>query len=186
MFKKKDQMNKKINRAIIFGLLLPLIPALISLGGMQNKNKEVKISTVNKRTEIKQIEPLQATKIDTIVTSTSSEAKTPQTAPIKATGSCQEAIKVVFVVNHQNMAKAISLAENTSQNPRAISATGDYGCFQINKASHFKNGLWRGKYTFEQVYDPTVNAKLAYEISHSGTYWGAWTTFTSGKYLNYL
>lgn len=179
-------MKSKIKRAILAGIILPLIPIIICLGGMQNKNKEVKIADINKRTEIKQIETQQATKKNKIVTSTTSAVKTPQNAPIKATGSCQEAIMVVFEVSHQNMAKAISLAENTSQNPRAISATGDYGCFQINKASHFKNGLWRGKYTFEQVYDPMINARLAYEISHSGTYWGAWTTFTSGKYLKYL
>ena len=186
MFNKEDQMKPIFKRAIVAGIILPLIPALICLGGMQNKNtNQAKIKSIT-RNEKTQIEPLREAEKTKVVITTTKQENTPQTKPIQAVGSCQDAIKVVFEVNHQNIAKAISLAENTSQNPRAISATGDYGCFQINKASHFRNGLWRGKYTFEQVYDPVINARLAYEISHSGTYWGAWTTFTSGKYLQYL
>ena len=101
--------------------------------------------------------------------------------------ACIAAAKQVFPSDKVPMAIAIMSAEGGR--PDMIpSPTGDYGCWQINKASHYNQttGLWQGTFTFEQVADPTVNAKLAYMISDGGNYWGAWTTYKSGAYLKYL
>ena len=74
--------------------------------------------------------------------------------------------------------------------PKALnqnSATGDYsqGLFQINmigdlgrqrNAQYLKDYASIGYTGPESLYDPKINAKIAYDISHGGTVWGnAWT-----------
>ena len=54
----------------------------------------------------------------------------------------------------------------------AYSPTNDVGLWQIN-------GSWGAMAST----DPVVNARAAVTISHDGTDWYPWTTYTSGAYL---
>jgi hypothetical protein len=38
----------------------------------------------------------------------------------------------------------------------------------------------------EDLFDPATNAKVAYHMSNGGKNWSAWTTYTSGKYQQFL
>jgi len=79
-----------------------------------------------------------------------------------------------------SIAKAICLAESGG-NPNASNPTdnhmswagcmGSYGLFQIN-CSH------------GQVFDPEENVQIAYEMYKSKG-WTPWSTYTSGRYLNF-
>lgn len=87
---------------------------------------------------------------------------------------------------------AIALAEssgdpnNLNNNP----STGDlsYGLWQINMIGAMgpqRRQRW-GLSSNDQLFNPMVNAKAAYDISHGGTVFTDWTTFTSGAYQQYL
>jgi LysM repeat protein len=69
------------------------------------------------------------------------------------------------------MAAEIAMAESGG-NPNAISPTDDYGLWQINAS----NGALA-------TLDPFQNAKSAIILSHDGTDWDPWTTYTSGAYV---
>lgn len=80
------------------------------------------------------------------------------------------------------MAVAISLAETGgSGNPKAVSSTNDYGLWQINQPSHptyFK--------VANQIFDPSFNARAAFNISKGGADWSPWTTYKTGAYKHYF
>jgi len=69
------------------------------------------------------------------------------------------------------MASEIAMAESGG-NPNAISPTDDYGLWQINAS----NGALA-------TLNPFQNAKSAIILSHDGTDWEPWTTYTSGAYI---
>lgn len=109
------------------------------------------------------------------------------TEPIKVQQSeptqenvCIAAMKQVFPKDTWAIATAVMTAENRKHNPNALSKTGDRGCFQINE-SHLDmtNSL-------EAMFNPEENIRLAYSISHQGTDWSGWTTYTSGAYKRFL
>ncbi len=52
--------------------------------------------------------------------------------------------------------------------PYAVSATNDYGLMQIN-------GVHRAKYAGRDIFDPTVNAEVAWQV-YLGSGFRAWTT----------
>ena len=165
---------------IIAVILAIIVPALVIAQSQTNQNQKQK--------EVKK-------NIEKVITPVREEEK--PIAPVAAIApvakvstngdACLDAMQKVFPKETWQMAKAIHLAEGGQPN-MIPSASGDYGCWQINKSAHFdgKGGLWCYKYTFAQVADPIVNAKIAYELSMGGKNWSAWTTYTSGKYLKYL
>ena len=67
------------------------------------------------------------------------------------------------------------------------SETGDnsYGLFQINMVGDMGPARLEkyGLESNEDLFDPEVNARVAYEISGGGKSWGAWTTFEKAKAL---
>lgn len=71
---------------------------------------------------------------------------------------------------YEHIAAQIATAESGG-NPNAISPTNDYGLWQIN-------GSWGAMASL----DPITNAHSAVTISHDGTDWSPWTTYTSGAY----
>lgn len=73
---------------------------------------------------------------------------------------------------------AIAMRESGG-NPRAISATHDYGLFQINRAAHHRSKLWKdGK-----MLDRDYNAKVAAHFSNLGKNWSAWDISGTGQHL---
>lgn len=81
------------------------------------------------------------------------------------------------------IAVAIALAESGG-NPRATHQNTDrhrsidYGLWQIN-------GFWHREYDTVQLLDPAYNARAMAAISKGGTDWGAWTTYSSGRWREY-
>lgn len=77
------------------------------------------------------------------------------------------------------IAAAIALAESGGNpNARALTPKEDSrGFWQINTFAHQGYG---------NLYDPSTNASAMYAISNGCTNWRPWTTFTSGKYLQFL
>ena len=82
--------------------------------------------------------------------------------------------------------KAESGGRANAFNPRGKDLS--YGLFQINMLG--KMGPDRrkkfGLSSNEDLFDPLTNAKVAYAISKEGTNWNPWTTYTSGKYQQFL
>jgi hypothetical protein len=73
--------------------------------------------------------------------------------------------------SHAFMAAEIAMAESGG-NPNAISPTSDYGLWQINSSNA----------PGQEMLNPEANAREAIALSHDGTDWYPWTTYTSGAY----
>lgn len=95
-----------------------------------------------------------------------------------------ERLETAFAV-----AKAESNARPKAYNP-PTNNTGDnsYGIFQINMIGDLGPDR-RERYSLkrnEDLFDPDRNARIAFEMSNNGKDWGKWTTFTGGKYKEFL
>jgi hypothetical protein len=94
--------------------------------------------------------------------------------------------KAGFTGSDITTAVAIAIAESglviKAYNPETSSGTvqgsGSRGLWQIYGAAH-------PEYNSDDVYDPQTNANAAYAVYKSQG-WGAWTTWSSGDYLQYL
>ena len=60
-------------------------------------------------------------------------------------------------------------------NPGAISHTGDYSVFQINKST------WYGTYDWKRILDPGYNVNVGWAMSKHGTYWWPWVVYANGN-----
>ena len=60
-------------------------------------------------------------------------------------------------------------------NPGAISRTGDFGVFQINKKT------WYDTYDWPRILDPVYNVNVGWAMSKHGTYWYPWVVLTRGN-----
>lgn len=87
---------------------------------------------------------------------------------------------------------AIAMAEsagnpNARYNPNGGTGEDSYGLWQINMDPSYRDGRLKqlGLTDPKQLWDPNVNAKAAKTIWGSQG-WGAWSTYTSGKYKQYL
>lgn len=59
-------------------------------------------------------------------------------------------------------------------NPGAISRTGDYGVFQINRPS------WERSYDWVRILDPVYNVGVGWAMSRRGYSWSPWVVYTNG------
>jgi hypothetical protein len=97
------------------------------------------------------------------------------------------------------IAKAESGGRATAFNPNGMDES--YGIFQINMENNDprnpdmgtkRNAAYLKKYGNigykgpQSLFDPNINAKIAYDMSKGGTNFKPWTTYTSGKYMNAL
>jgi hypothetical protein len=99
-------------------------------------------------------------------------------------GFRSDRLKTAFAV-----AKAESSGRPKAYNPPS-NKTGDdsYGIFQINMIGNLgpdRRQLYDLKRD-EDLFDPARNASVAFEMSNKGKDWGAWTTYTGGKYKEFL
>jgi len=94
----------------------------------------------------------------------------------------QLAIQAGFPQSEAATAAAVALAESGGRTD-AISPTGDYGPWQINRLAHpdlFRQYIWN---------DPSglQNAKMAFSVwSAAGGSWSPWSTYKSGRYKLFL
>jgi hypothetical protein len=82
--------------------------------------------------------------------------------------------------------KAESGGRANAFNPRGKDLS--YGLFQINMLGAMGPDRRKrfGLSANEDLFDPLTNAKVAYAISKGGTNFNPWTTYTSGKYQQFL
>jgi hypothetical protein len=76
------------------------------------------------------------------------------------------------------IAVAVCLAESRG-NPDAISATNDYGLWQINPL------IWPAVFAIRDWRDPATNARMAYIVWKSKG-WAMWVTYKHGSHLEYM
>ncbi|MCR4338801.1 MAG: transglycosylase SLT domain-containing protein [Gemmatimonadaceae bacterium] len=67
------------------------------------------------------------------------------------------------------------VAGESGFNPGAISRGGDYGTFQINRAS------WEHVYDWGRILDPVYNIGVGWAMSERGFSWSPWTVWTNGS-----
>lgn len=85
----------------------------------------------------------------------------------------------------QDVAYAVCMAESSGNQyvhnggDNHGSCIGSYGLFQIGC-------FWYPYYGYDLSYDPQVNAQIAYNIWKRQGGFGAWSAYTTGKYLRYL
>lgn len=81
------------------------------------------------------------------------------------------------------MAKAIVFYESTNR-PMALNKSSNcYGLFQINMTGSMGPNR-REKYGLrynEDLYNPLINAQIAYQMSNGGKNWSAWSTENAAK-----
>ena len=115
----------------------------------------------------------------------------------QGTLSDQELVEVLYNAGFRSdrlvqafaVAKAESSGRAKAYNPPS-NKTGDdsYGIFQINMIGNLGPDR-RERYQLERnedLFDPARNAEVAFKMSNKGKDWGAWTTYTSGKYKQYI
>lgn len=87
---------------------------------------------------------------------------------------------------------AVAMAESggnpRAHNPNAGTGDNSYGLWQINMLGGMgpERRKQYGLSANEALFDPQTNARVAYQMSGGGQNWRAWTTYTSGKYKQYL
>jgi hypothetical protein len=88
-----------------------------------------------------------------------------------------------FSGNGLRMAKAIAFYESTNR-PMALNRSSNcYGLFQINMTGSMGPDR-REKYNLESnedLFNPLINAQIAYKMSRGGTNWSAWSTEDAAK-----
>lgn len=92
--------------------------------------------------------------------------------------------------NNAQIAAAIAMAESGGNTTSHNSTPPDdsYGLWQINMLGSLgpaRRALY-GLASNEALYDPLTNAKVMSAISHQGQNFTPWTTYTSGRYKQYL
>jgi murein DD-endopeptidase MepM/ murein hydrolase activator NlpD len=94
---------------------------------------------------------------------------------------------------------AVALAESGGRTHahNGVAPDDSYGMFQINMIGDLKGARlskkWRSadgsKFKLsnvEDLYDPMLNAKVAYHMTKHGTNWSRWSTYTGGKFVEFL
>jgi len=95
--------------------------------------------------------------------------------------------KAGFSGNGLKMAKAIAFHESTNRPMSLNKSSNCYGLFQINMTGSMGPSR-REKYGLksnEDLYNPLINAQIAYQMSNGGKNWSAWSTEDAAKnYIN--
>ncbi len=86
------------------------------------------------------------------------------------------------------VAQAESGGHTMSHNTNAGTGDNSYGLFQINMLGSLGPARMRQYHlkSYNDLFDPRVNARVAYEMSDHGTNFQPWTTYTRGTYEQYL
>jgi len=89
-------------------------------------------------------------------------------------------------------AEAVARAESggnaSAHNTNAGTGDNSYGLFQINMLGAMGPARLKqyGLRSNNDLLNPTTNARVAYQMSNSGTNWSPWSTFKNGAYRAFL
>ena len=86
------------------------------------------------------------------------------------------------------VAKAESGGRADAYNGNTKTGDQSYGLFQINMLGALGPDRRKtfGLSSNQDLLDPATNAKVAYTMSHGGTDWGPWSSYTKGSYKKFL
>lgn len=116
-----------------------------------------------------------AERVAAVVPTRTARSVTTTPPPAHTHYTCSE-LEQLWISQGGNPSAAFTAAEvamaESGGNASAISPTDDVGLWQVNRPS------WGASAST----DPVVNARAAIAISHNGTNWTPWTTYTSGAY----
>lgn len=101
---------------------------------------------------------------------------------LKSVGFKGEALKMAYAI-----AMAESSGNAKAHNPNRSTGDNSYGLFQINMLGAMgPERLKRyGLKSYEDLFDPYVNARVAYRMSNGGKNWTPWSTYKRGDYKKY-
>ena len=86
----------------------------------------------------------------------------------------KQAIRQTFPASVVDKAMRVAYCESR-YTPDAVSRSGDYGLFQINKVTWEKTVKGWG-YTWDQMFDPYINSRVALKIYQlAGNSWQPWS-----------
>jgi len=92
--------------------------------------------------------------------------------------------------NAARTAAAIAMAESGGRTTahNAVPPDDSYGLWQINMIGSMGPARLRqyGLRAYTDLYDPAVNARVMASMSHNGSNFGPWSTYTNGAYRQYL
>lgn len=116
--------------------------------------------------------------VQTVVERVVVEVPAAEAAPVKvqypaAPKWIKALIAETWPAHARRMAECVAWHESR-YTPRAVSPTGDYGLWQINKAT------WDRTFTWSRIFEPRYNARAAYRISRGGRSWTPWTVYRMG------
>jgi len=109
-----------------------------------------------------------------------------------SSGDRQSVKELVYCVwgnesdEHKKIAWAISNAENRTHNCTSLSPTADMGLFQVNQVHWGKYANGNKEMGKQKLMDCKYNVEKAYEIYKGWGGFKPWTTYTGGKYLQFL
>lgn len=167
---------------IITLLALPIVGFLHHTPHLSPKTKETLVSVASKQKTTKTTALVKKTPITPVSTPVVSAPVVtvpviPQPIVITASYRCSS-YSGLFEQYNWNVATAEAICQAESQgNPNAESPTDDYGLMQINHGYEIYGSA---------IYNPAFNIKIAYTVKYLSNGWLPWTTYTSGKYLEYL
>lgn len=103
--------------------------------------------------------------------------------PVSREATCDDAlVKRLYATGFRgdNLREAWAIAMRESGGrPDAISPTGDYGAFQLNRAAHGKQAWWDTNRLLTWQY----NLQVVYEITDGGRTWYPWDIDGKGRHL---
>jgi cell wall-associated NlpC family hydrolase len=91
-----------------------------------------------------------------------------------------------------DIAVSVAMAESgghaTAHNGNAGTGDNSYGLFQINMLGSLGPARLQqyGLHSYNDLYNPLVNAKVAYQMSDGGRNWTPWSTYNRGENTKYL
>ncbi len=104
----------------------------------------------------------------------------PEPQPVVKLTDIQRAQLVVdqsFII--QDIALAISFAENHDGNPRAVNTAGNNPPTSVDRGLWMINNKWHSEVSDDCAFDPVCSTKEAYRISKGGTDFSQWSTWDS-------
>lgn len=101
---------------------------------------------------------------------------------LKSVGFKGEALKMAYAI-----AMAESSGNARAHNPNRATGDNSYGLFQINMLGAMGPERRKrfGLKSNEDLFDPYVNARIAYRMSNGGKNWTPWSTYNRGDYRKY-
>lgn len=102
---------------------------------------------------------------------------------LRSVGFSGEGLRIAYAV-----AMAESSGNARAHNPDVSTGDNSYGLFQINMLGAMgpERRKQYGLNSNDDLYDPYVNAKVAYKMSNGGKNWQPWSTYKRGDYKKFL